>query len=284
MSNNYDNLEELSAKITNKVSPTDVEKEILLYKLNKQLSSDEHLYIFTEVLQTLEKKIYTITENCTLFDLNDLPNEQFWRIFCYSQLFIQNHEREKEVENAFLENSSKSDKLTEKMNRDLQKLKADPNQALPEDSCNFSAYEKLRIGALSQCPYSTYAKDIDRPDLGFALHDDKKLEKTIYSDKFKHKWKQSGTDQLTIKNAIKTGIESVGVSVVDQESQEDDYDDDDMMLNENYVDTNFQSNIDHESEKAELDRLKNKLLKMQKVKLSLKVNSLNFDDDDDDDN
>src|SRR5439155_4922352 len=100
MSNNFDNLEETNIKIVNKVLPTDKEKEILLYKLNKQLNEDEHLYIFTEILQNLEKKIYTITENCTLFDLNDLSADNFWKMFYYAQLFIQNHERQKEFEGA----------------------------------------------------------------------------------------------------------------------------------------------------------------------------------------
>jgi len=288
MATNFDNLSEINIKIKNKVAPTDKEKEILQYKLNKQLNEEEHLYIFTEILQGLEKKIYTITENCTLFDLNDLSPDNFWKIFYYAQLFIQNHERQKELEVAGRDNVSKSDELNEKMKRDLQKFREDPNNALPEDTANLSAYEKLRINALSQCSYSTYSKDDNRPDCGLSLPDDKKLEKTIYSDTFKHKWKQpSKVDETTIKDSSKIETESIGGSIGDNDfpDGEIDDDDDDMMLNEDYDDDNDEgvNKVDQEAEKMELDRLKNQLLKMPKMKLSLKVTPLNYEDDEDED-
>lgn len=279
-----DNLDEINEKIKNKSPPTDKDKENLLHKLNKQLNEDEHLYLFTEILQTLEKRIYSITENCTLFDLNDLPHDAFWKIHYYTYLFIHDHERQKELEKAKQDNMANSDEFKEKMRMELANKIKDPNNALPENLNGLSAYEKLRINALSQCSYSTYAKDTNKSDYNLTLPDDKRMEKTIYSDNFKHRWKQDNkmtptANNITItKKDIDVETQSVGAISVNDAGDDDD---DDMMLNGDFDDED-PDKLDQEAEKAELDKFKNQLLKAPKMKLSLKVTPLNYEDDDDD--
>jgi hypothetical protein len=291
---NFENFEEISDKIKNKSVPTDKDKENLLHKLNKQLNEDEHLYIFTEILQNLEKRIYSITENCTLFDLNDVPNESFWKIYYYAQLFISNHERQKDLDKANAEHLTEGDLFKEKIKQDLEKIIKDQTHQSQEDIDKLSPYEKLRIGALSQCSYSTYSqKNIETSDYNLTLPDDKRLEKTIYSDSFRHRWKPEDKNSQVTNEPINHKKEFVSETasandaddVEDAEDAEDVEDDDDMMLNEDYENSE-EKPMDNETEKAELDRLKNQLLKAPKMKLSLKVTQLNYEEpceDDEDD-
>lgn len=277
MSNNYDNLEEINEKIKNKTSSTDKDKELLMYRLNKLLTEEEHLYIFTEILQNLDKRIYSITENCTLFSLNDLPNDAFWKIYYYSQLSIRNHERQKELDTKKQQSEQDEGKFKENMEKQLAKYRNDVSETSSE---GLSVYEKLRVDALSECSYSTYSKNNSNSDYNMTLPDDKKMAKTIYSDTFKHRWKQNaahekvigGIEKNQVKKEIDNELQSVGASVMSEIGEDDE---DDMMLNENYED------VDSGNEKAELDKLKNQLLKLPKMKLTLKVTPLNYEDDDD---
>ena len=282
-SNNYGNLDDINEKIQNKLTPNEKDKELLLYRLNKLLNDDEHLYIFTEILQTLEKRIYSITENCTLFDLNDLPNDAFWKIYYYTQLFILDHERQKELGKIQKEQQSKNDEFKEDINTKLQKYKNDPNQATPENIEQLSAYEKLRLNALSQCSYSTYShNNTNTDDFNLSLPDDKILAKTIYSDNFKYKWKQENKidqNKINLKKQTESDTQLNCVNYSDVGDYE--IDDDDMMLNENYSD-NEDDELGREREKEELDRLKNQLLKLPKMKLTLKVTPMNYDEMEDD--
>ena len=70
-------LNEINEKIKNRSPPMDRDKELLQFQLDHCLTEEEHFYIFTEILQVLPRKIYTITENCTLLNLNDLEHRRF---------------------------------------------------------------------------------------------------------------------------------------------------------------------------------------------------------------
>ena len=266
---NYDGLDELNEKIRTKSIPTNKDKEILLYRLNRLLTEDEHLYIFKEILQNLGKKIYSMTENGTLFDLNDLPNDAFWKTYYYSQLFIQDHEKQKELEKTQREYLILSDQFEEKMNAKLKNYINDDNQVGHENIEELSPYEKLRIKALSHCLYSTHSKTNQNNNSDLSLHNDKKMEKTIYSDTFKYKWKQE--NKLTQQKETNKETEFDNQSIETDLSDCGDYDmdDDDLMLNENY---------DNEQEKVELTRLKNQLLKLPKTKLTLKIPNIDYED------
>jgi hypothetical protein len=110
-------------EIDNHSVPTEKDKESLQSKLNKQLNEEDHIYIFTEILQTMDKKIYTITENCTLFDLNDLDPVNFWKIHYHTHLMIANHERQKELNKTKQENDLLTSQFNQKMEEQLKKVK-----------------------------------------------------------------------------------------------------------------------------------------------------------------
>lgn len=170
---NKDLLTELNDKIQHKTTPTDKDKELLQQQINQKLSEEDHLYIFTEILQSMDKKIYTITENGTLFDLNDLNPEDFWKICYHTQIFIDNSARQQEINKAMEENNQLNNKFHQQVQRDLQKIKPD----MPNINNNITAYETLRINALEQCSYSNYSpqKNNTTP-----------LDKNIYCDNFQY--------------------------------------------------------------------------------------------------
>ena len=286
MSYYYENNDEINEKIKNKSPPTEKDKESLLNKLNKQLNEEEHLHIFTEYLQTLDKRIYSITANCTLFDINDLPNEVFWKIVLCTHFFIRDHEKQKEIDKANEELSKQSDLFNEKVNNDLILAKDNPINAAPESLDGLSNYEKLRITALSQCNYSTYVKVPVKSEYNLCLPDDKRMEKTIYSDTFRHRWKQNDTkkddiietqpqQQQPSSKLIDMSLSGSIDDIDDGEDGEDgDGDGDENMFNDNDDNDNTE-----EVEKAEIDRLKNQLLKM--TKLTLKATPMSYEEDDD---
>jgi hypothetical protein len=146
-------LSEIEDKIRNQVPPTEKDKEILQYRLNKQLTEEDHIYIFTEILQPMEKKIYTITENHTLFDLNDIDPKTFWKIYYSSQMAIDNQNRGKVYKSMQQENDKNMLEFTQKVTSELQK-----QGPIHESIANVSEYERLRIEALKQCTYSNYAQ------------------------------------------------------------------------------------------------------------------------------
>lgn len=281
-----DILAELDDKIKTEVVPTDKDKEILQYKLNKQLSEEDHLYIFTEILQSMGSQIYTITENCTLFDLNDVDPKNFWKIYRCAQMFIDNHSRQKELDKVKQENDVMSQEFNKNVENNLRKILQQNEEIYPS---NATEYEKLRIDALKQCTYSTYSK---KPSSDHS-QDDGKLEKTVYSDNYQYKWKQFNKNDEIAKKIIKISAkhnhengdvfetkmhkdeDNISIVSVDDDDDDDDEDDEDIMVNDkSSVDMNCGEDV-----KNELNDLKNSLLHRPKVKLSLKSNII-FDDSD----
>lgn len=241
-----DILIELSEKIKNKPIPTDKDKESLQFKINKFLTEEDHLYIFTEILQTISHKIYTITENGTLFDLNDLDPETFWKMSYYTQMFINNHERQKDIKKVFQENDELIEKFNLNISSELAKIK-DKMTETDINTENLSSYEQLRIDALKECQYSHYSK----------ISHDKNHEKSIYSDHYPCKWKQTNKNDEIGKKMAKLSRKQN----IDEESCDDEEDEEDIMINER---------DEMDSDELTIAADVNRLLQKPKVKLHLK--------------
>jgi hypothetical protein len=186
-----DLLVEIDEKMKNQTVPTEKEKEQLQYKLNRQLTEEDHLYIFTEILQNMEHKIYTMTENGTLFDINDLDHGTFWKIQYYVHLFLDNQERRNQINEINQENDASLDQFKRKITDDLNKIQKNTTETDVGDH-NLSNYDRLRRQALSQCQYSSYSNNKIVP-----------CEKSVYSDNFQYKWKQNNKDDDINKKVIK---------------------------------------------------------------------------------
>src|SRR5437588_1856289 len=119
-------------EMSDRVPPSSAERELLQYLLNRFLTEEDHLYIFTEILQNLEKKIYTVTETGTLFDLNDLPTETFWTLREVTQSLIKHHERQKEIETAHQEDARRTAEFREKMQTELQRIREENRSPGPD--------------------------------------------------------------------------------------------------------------------------------------------------------
>lgn len=281
--NQIKEIEEIVEKIKNKNIPTERDKETLMYKVNRQLTEEEHLHLFSEILQSLDKKAYSITENCTLFDLNDLSPECFWKMFYYAQLSIHDHEGKKISDRARQEDNEEKAKMAEKMKAELDKFQEDPDQAKPDVLDSLTPYERLRISALSQCQYSTYSKGgVD--DTNMALKDDKRMEKTIYSDTFQHRWKSDGLPNANVlatpviipklKLKVTSEPETPKTQIIDVANSDCEGDEDeDVMMNEDEFE-------EGETSETEINRLKNQLLKMPK--LTLRASHFNYEEADTD--
>lgn len=180
-------LADINDKITNTIVPNDKEKSMLLNMINKQLTEEDHIYIFTEILQNMKKKIYTITENCTLFDLNDIDCADFWKIWYYTYLFISNQVRNTEINKIKEQNDELSAQFTRDALEKLKKFRENTSKNVP-DMDEMSEYERLRIEALKDCQYSTYSSE--KPD---------QQTSKIYSDNYQCKWKQSNKDEEIVR-------------------------------------------------------------------------------------
>ena len=179
-------LAEITEKIKSQTMPTDKDKERLLFQINRQLTEEDHYYIFTEFLQTMEHKIYTVTENGTLFDLNDLSPDTFWKLTYHVQLFIDTHQREEQTDKIKLENDLLTEQFTQKNLQQLKQFQHEHTDDHPDTSGD--NYEKLRLDALRQCSYSNFAT---------GLTDNRSPESSVYSDNVMFKWKQSSrSDEL----------------------------------------------------------------------------------------
>lgn len=185
-------LSDFDNKLKAKTLPTEQDKEMLLHRLNRQLSEDDHIYLFTEILQNMSKKIYTITENGTLFDLNDLDVENFWKMAYYTQLSISNHDRQKEIEDRVKQKELEAEEFKRQSETNLLKYTSQPEVI---DEHNLTEYDQLRIDALKQCTYSTYAKK--QPIIT------KTNEHSVYSNNFQNKWKQNNKSDEIAKKVIR---------------------------------------------------------------------------------
>ncbi len=281
MLDTYNQIDDLVEKIRIKLPPTEKDKELLLYKLNRQLTEDEHLHILTDILQTLEKRIYSMTDNCTLFDLNDLTPEVFWQIFYYAQLSIMKHETQKQTAQANQDDLVQRNEFNEKMRHDLEKYQKDAETTINLES--LTPYERKRLEALSQCQYSTYSTTLPSTisNSKLALVNDKIMEKTIYSDTFQHRWK-SNTDvnttstptiipikpMIKLKSEILNKNNPIPLEINDNDNDDNDNDNDDEIEN------------DFEEDSIEIERFKKQLLNLPKSQNPIGMESLDYEDAD----
>ena len=187
------NLSEIEGKMKDKSPPSDRDKSLLQVKLNKYLTEDDHMFILIEILQKMPRKIYTITEHGTLFDLNDVDPEIFWKIYYHTQISIENHERQKKLDQAKLDKDQLTVQFEQKIQADLQKIKEQQGSCLPENQADLTPYEKLRINALQHCEYSTYAQQSH-------VTTGSSCESSSFSSNYRYKWKQTNKmDELAKK-------------------------------------------------------------------------------------
>jgi len=85
---------ELDEKIKNKVKPEGIDKKKLQSRI-KQLDKKQHLHLFHTIIKPLG--IYTVTDNGTFFDLNELTLEQFWELNYQVNLTHDCIKREKQM-------------------------------------------------------------------------------------------------------------------------------------------------------------------------------------------
>jgi len=253
-------LGEINERKKNNVTPSVNDKDQLLYKINKQLDEEDHAYIFTELLQKMKKKIYTITENCTLFDLNDLDNDTFWSMYYYVQIFIDNHDREKVISDVNKDNNILREKHIEQFNCQLGENKE--NNDVKVDQSNMTEYERLRIDALSTCNYSNYSANND------TFSDENIMDnKIIYSDNCQFKWKQlTKSDEIAKKLTRISSKQDSKLKPQEILKNEEDNDEDDELdeLDDTEEDDNDIMTNDEPEIKQYTSKPKLKLLLKQK--------------------
>lgn len=82
------------------------EKSQLIKQID-QLETEDHIGILRIIMTETSKKIYTVNNYGTYFDLNDLDNQTLWKISYHVNLCLENQEREvnrKEAEREHLQN------------------------------------------------------------------------------------------------------------------------------------------------------------------------------------
>lgn len=237
--NKYNNFDHILVKIKEETPPCELDKENLLYKINNRLTKKDHMFFFTEILQKMEKKVYSITPDNTLFDLNDLPYSVFWKLVYHTEIFLENHKKQRLIREREQEYKQQDQNFNDNLAKQLIEHLNDPNQSMPEPS-SLTNYERLRIDALSQCKYSTYSKFKDGK-IDLSLSDDKKLTKNIYSDHYHHHWKDRNV------SSNESSVETI---------EDDDDDDDEPKMISEEIDA-----------KEELNRLL-KIQPKRKIKLT----------------
>lgn len=129
-----------------KSNDTPLEKDkIQLLKLIQKLTKQDHIKIF-DILQKLDKKIYTTNEKETLFDINDLKTDSFWELFLYVVLSYRNNIKANIITKAEIEKKENEKIFHKKIDDDLKNHIH--NNAIDNDR-NIPEYEELRVKALA---------------------------------------------------------------------------------------------------------------------------------------
>lgn len=97
------------------------EKKKLVQQIDK-LETKDHIGILKIVLESIDKKIYTVNNYGTYVDLNDLENQVLWKISYHVNLCLENKDREKEKSEAEKKYLEDINQLEEKI-RTSSKLK-----------------------------------------------------------------------------------------------------------------------------------------------------------------
>ena len=80
------------------ITPVDRDKRNLISMISK-LDKMDHIAIY-KIIQNMDKKIYTLAEKTTMFDLNDVPIVKFWEIYEFVILSLENKSRQTEIDKA----------------------------------------------------------------------------------------------------------------------------------------------------------------------------------------
>lgn len=94
----YNNYTELYENIRIGRNP-DTSTKRRLYSLIDGLTKEDHLLLFTQYLYPLEKRIYTISNDRAMFDINDLPSDTFWKMYIDCLNLDQNRRRTQYIDN-----------------------------------------------------------------------------------------------------------------------------------------------------------------------------------------
>lgn len=192
---------ELDDKIKNSVKPEHEDKKRLQNRI-KQLDKQQQLHLFHTIIKPLD--IYTVSDNGTFFDLNELTEEQFWKLNYQVNLtydcikrdkVINELEQEQEQSNRLynheydIESASANIEIANDLEVDDPMLNwgsAPPKEELPITFDNRiganMTYSQLRDASLNECRYSkregTFNSSILTNDF-----ESKVLERNVYTDK-----------------------------------------------------------------------------------------------------
>lgn len=176
---------EIDNKIREKITPTHDDKKKLQHRV-KQLTKSQHLHLFNNLIKNLDIS-YTITDNGTYFDLNDMNPEQFWKLYYHINLSFDCINRNKIMDE--LERQCNSTSLLYKNDMDLESNSVF-NELCDNDDLNVESlmdYPKLRQSALN---FAKYELDPTSTSDQLTNNESKVIEKNIYTDKkFLHKAK-----------------------------------------------------------------------------------------------
>lgn len=100
------------------------DKKRLIQQIDK-LEMKDHLGILRIIMDSTDKKIYTVNNYGTYIDLADLDNKSLWQVSYFVNLCLENQNREKERTNAEKKHLEKISQL-EKDLKNGQKLKLTP--------------------------------------------------------------------------------------------------------------------------------------------------------------
>jgi len=195
---------DLDDKIRNDVKPEHEDKKRLHNRI-KQLDKQQQLHLFHSIIKPLN--IYTITDNGTFFDLNELTSEQFWKLSYHVNLtydcikrdkIISELEREKSSHEVSLSTKSQNNQKLGLYNHefDIESTSVyEPNTNVTDDlelddliSNGAISYSKLRDAALNQCehtriPDESGVSSVCNSSLLTSEFESKVLNRNIYTDK-----------------------------------------------------------------------------------------------------
>ena len=198
------------------VNNRDVLENTITPNMKKQLmdnvnnmDSEQHYSIFKTILLKKDQSIYSITGDNVLFDINDLSNEEFYKLQSIVNFLEKKKKRELEIE---LFKSTMTDKITG-VGTNISNTSVDVGAIATGSassassasinccvSCGISGcvscgesddkllptYEQLMINALKKCTYSTYYTDNEdnNNNLLMLKNDMTAQSKKLYSDTY----------------------------------------------------------------------------------------------------
>ena len=174
-----DTTRDIDQKIKNGVKPTHNDKKRVQQRI-KQLDKEQQLLLFNSVIKPIN--IYSVTDNGTYFDLNDLTPEQFWKLQfninlthdCINRDKVIG-ELQKQCDKNNVYNKDYDIETTSLLNENVE------HNNLESDSHTID-YQHLRIAVLKQCKYSDHYKPESE---SITLNDgqNKVIERNIYTDR-----------------------------------------------------------------------------------------------------